>query len=334
MAAQKASKPRSKIWKWTKRILIGIVIFAALLVFVGFPTLMAYFITHSSTRPFELKITDTPATFDTQFEDVSFPSFNSVIDFKSFTDNGRVISVNEETPMISGWYLPNDTAKAIVIYSHGLFRSRQEMLARACDLWKRGYAGLIIDFRRHGKSTGKLTSMGYLERLDVIAAVNYVKHELKLDLPVVVCSVSMGAAATLLAAAESPDIDIIIAESSFLSFKNTIVHHTKLLLGLPRFPIADTIMLLAKLWVGFSDDDFDLRLAVREINDRPILFLADEKDRRMPLEVEEQLFQTCTSTKKEFKIIPEATHGAAYRTNPELYVETVDDFLKKHLSPR
>lgn len=268
-----SEKPKkSKFWKWTKRVLLTLAILAALIVFVGFPTLMAYFITHSRTRPFELRIADTPATFDARFEEIQFTSFNSPEEIASTGNNGVDRSSSSNAPVISGWYLPQDSAKAIIIYVHGLFRSRQEMLERACDLWKHGYAGLIIDFRRHGKSTGELTSMGFLERLDVIAAVQFIKKELHLDLPVVVCSVSMGAAAALLAAAEAPEIDLVIAESSFLSFDNTIAHHAKLILKLPAFPFAHTVSFLTKVWVGFSSEDFDLRIAAQKMGDRPVLF--------------------------------------------------------------
>lgn len=320
-------KASSTLWKWSRRILVGLAAVLFLLVFVIFPTLMAYFITHSRTRPFELRMTDTPAKYGVPYQDVMFYSYR---DLEAYTRASNGVVDTAGAPRISGWYLPNDSAKAVLVYVHGLFRSRQEMLQRACDLWRHGYAGLIIDLRRHGTSTGEMTSMGYLERLDVLAAVRYVKENLGLQLPVIACSVSMGAAAALLAAADSELLDGVIAESSFLSFDNTIAHHVRLLLDLPKFPFADLISLITKIWVGFRGKDFDLRRAAGRLGERPALFIADENDTRMPLEVERQLFAAAKGKNKEFVVMPDATHGAAYRTHPERYIESITDFLSRH----
>ena len=329
--AKPSTKKQSAVWKWTKRVLITLAILAFLVAFVGVPGLITYFITHAGTRPFELRLTDTPQTFEVPFEDVQFASYATEEQFATAAGNGIALDDMETAPKISGWYLPHDSAKAVIIYAHGLFRSRQEMLKRACEMWQRGYAGLLIDFRRHGKSSGEMTSMGYLEKFDILSALRYLKKERHVDTPIAVCSVSMGAAATLLAAQMTDEIDAVIAESSFLSFDNTITHHAKLLLSLPRFPFASTIILMTKAWVVFSGDEFDVKLAMHNITHTPVLIMACEKDTRMPLENVRSLYDACPSPNKEFVVIPDAPHGAAFRTHPELYVKTVTDFLERNL---
>jgi fermentation-respiration switch protein FrsA (DUF1100 family) len=331
MATKKASKPQSKFWKWTKRILLTLISFALLFIFVVVPVLLAYFVTHAGTGPLDTRDKDTPATLNVPYEDIRFKSFNSLDEL----DRAASVRIENDSanhsPIISGWYLPHDSAKAIIIYVHGLFRSKKQMIKRASEFWKQGYAGLAIDLRRHGESTGKLTGVGFLERLDVLAATRFIREELKLELPVVASGVSLGAVEVLLAAAESQEIDAVIAESSFLSFENTVVHHVNLYFNFPRFPFADVLMLFTKFWGGFSNDDLDMRIAVRKIGNRPILFLADERDHRMTVEVMEELYEAAISSQKHLAIIPDATHGKAYPTNPELYVETIVAFLQKHL---
>jgi fermentation-respiration switch protein FrsA (DUF1100 family) len=268
-----------------------------LLIFVVVPYGFSHLLTHASSRPSDRAISASALRADVAFNDVAFKS--------------------KDGSPLSGWYLPRENAPATIIYCHGLFRSRLEMKERAENLWQEGYAGLLMDFRRHGKSGGELTSMGYLERLDIIGAVRFLRDSLQISSPVVVYGVSMGAAAALLAAADEPEIAGLIVDSSFLTFEGTIAHHAKTWLHLPKFPIVDELILFTQWRAGFNSEDFDLRRAVRKIGDRPILFIAGGADTRMPPEIARTLYATSPSTHKNILIIPNATHGAAFPTDPE-----------------
>jgi pimeloyl-ACP methyl ester carboxylesterase len=279
-----------------------------LFLFALLPYGFSHLLTHANSRPEDSVISANAVSAEVPFKEVAFKS-------------------KDGTPL-SGWYLPQENAPAAIIYCHGLFRSRLELLDRAEKFWQEGYAGLLLDFRRHGKSGGKLTSMGYLERLDIIGAVNYLSDSLQFKNPIVVYGVSMGAAAALLAAAEEPKISGLIIDSSFLSFDDTIVHHAKTWLGLPKFPIVDELILFTKWRIGFNSEDFDLRRAAQKIGDRPILFIAGGADKRMPPEIAKALYQASPSAHKNIVIIPEASHGAAFRTDPETYSKAILNCLQ------
>jgi pimeloyl-ACP methyl ester carboxylesterase len=307
-AGSKAWRPQGRLFsRWTRRILTTLFILVLVFIFFIVPYGLSYLITHAGTRPMDRQLTATPATYRADYRDVRF-------------------TAKDGTP-ISGWYLPKENVSAIIIYVHGLFRSRQEMLERAAKLWQHGYAGVLIDLRRHGNSGGKLSSLGYLERLDVEAAATFIRDSLKVDAPIVGFGVSMGAAATVLAAADAPDIDALIIDSCFLSFEKTVVHHLKLFFGLPRFPLADELIFFTRSKVGFKNEDFDMQLALQKIGDRPMLFIAGEEDVRMPVEEARALAASAQTSCKSLVVIPGATHGAGYRTNPEMYEQAVLDFL-------
>jgi fermentation-respiration switch protein FrsA (DUF1100 family) len=301
------STGRRKIWQWVRRILISLG--ALLLIFLLFvvPYGLSYLLTHARTRPMDLQITSTPGTYEAPYQEANF-------------------TATDGTPL-SGWYLPKENSLAIIIYAHGLFRSRQEMVERAASLWHQGYAGLLIDLRRHGKSGGELSSLGYLERLDVEGAVKFIRDSLQVKTPIVGFGVSMGAAATLLAAADTPEIDALIIDSSFLSFETTVVHHLNLFFGLPRFPLADELIFFTRQMVGFKNEDFDMLRALDRIGDRPMLFIAGEADARMPLQDARRLVAAAETSQKSLVVIPGAKHGASYRTNPAMYEKAVVDFL-------
>lgn len=295
------------------RKLAAVVVALVLLVTVGFPWLLSFAITKAGTRPDERRRTDTPADHGATFETVSFAS----------TDGNT----------LSGWYLPARAGgdaqqrRVTFVLTHGLFRSRYEMLERGIALWREGYGVLLYDLRRHGASAAEFSTIGYDERHDVAAAFAFVRAREPQN-RVVLMGVSMGAAATLLAASEISDGQLlgVVAESSFLSFADTVRHHVRLI-GLPTFPFATLLIKFTSWRLNFAADDYDLLRAVGKIS-RPVLFIGGTKDVRMPTAtVLEPLYAAAQSAGKRKFIVEGATHGHAYDESPESYVKAVNEFV-------
>ena len=229
---------------------------------------------------------------------------------------------------LKGWYIPAPgPARGTIIYCHGLNRTRIEMLPRAQFGVRLGYNALLFDLRHHGQGEGNLTTLGYQERFDILGAVHFALAEQKAERPVIVWGVSMGAAAALLAAAESPEISAVISDSSFLSLSDTVKHHLKLFLHLPAFPIAYEVMYWTAWRGGYRPADFDLEKAVERIGDRPILFVGVMGDRRMPPAVAEELFARDASPGKKLAILPGNRHGEGFNQAREQYEKAVTEFL-------
>ena len=190
-----------------------------------------------------------------------------------------------------------------------------------------GYDGVLFDLRRHGESGGLVTTIGYKERWDIEAAMRYALEEKHAERPVILWGVSMGAAAALLAAADSPDGAAVISDSSFDSFLATAQHHLKLFLHLPAFPIVDEIAYLTAWRAGFSVADFDLVKAVDRIGDRPIFFVAVEGDHRMPPAIAQTLYGHARSPLKKIIVLPGNRHGEGFNQATEAYEKGVTDFL-------
>jgi homoserine acetyltransferase len=130
-----------------------------------------------------------------------------------------------------------------------------------------------------------------------------------------------------MAAAESPQIDAVISDSTLLSLQDVVVHHAKLFLHLPSFPIPDEIVYWTA-WRGhFRASDFDLTKAVGHINPRPILFIAVQGDRRMPPSIARPLLSLCTSPKTSLVILPGTRHGEGFNLATPQYEEAVSRFL-------
>jgi len=237
--------------------------------------------------------------------------------------------------LLKGWYIPaSSEARGTIVYCHGLNRTRIEMLPMAAFGHQLGYDGLLFDFRHQGTSGGDMTTLGYRERFDVIRAVHFALEQQQAARPVVVWGVSMGAAAALMAAAESPDIVAVISDSSFLSLKHTVEHHWKLFFHLPSFPIADEVLYLIAWRGDFHASDFDLVKAVTRIDNRPILFVALQGDRRMPPSIARTLYDHAASPQKALIVLPGQRHGEGFNQARELYEAAVRQFLSALATPR
>src|SRR5215471_9319595 len=148
---------RSRWRRILKRLLIALVILALVLVFGVIPWGLAALVTSAGTRPMDRDLTQTPADYGAPFKDIEFLTSDGV--------------------KLSGWLVPSGEKHATIVFSHGLFRSRRELLERAMGLRKLGYGALLYDSRNHGTSGYARVSLGYNERLDVEAAVRFLRQE-------------------------------------------------------------------------------------------------------------------------------------------------------------
>jgi pimeloyl-ACP methyl ester carboxylesterase len=258
---------------------------------------------------------DTPADFQVPYEDVVFEARDAI--------------------QLSGWFVPPKSKRVILIGTHGLFRNRVELLSRTMNLARDGYGALLYDSRSHGTSGKALVSFGYYEKNDVLGALQYLRRRYQ-DTPEPPCfvlmGVSMGAVASLEAAAETKGFGAIILDSPFLSLPETVAHHTWLYFKLPRYTFPPIFLFWFERLAGFNPDRLDCRKALQKIEPVPILIIASEGDQRMGPGVARELYGLSTSSGKKLKIFgKEVGHGAAARLHPDEYHALLKDFLEQAL---
>lgn len=315
-----AAGRRSKLWRVAKWLL-GFLVVAVVVFFYG---VVPWFLAGiASTRRFHYRDPldgKTPADFGMKYHDIEFKSTDG-IDLK-------------------GWYAPAaGQARGTIVYVHGFNRSRVEMLPDSEFGHKLGYNAVLFDLRHQGASAGEVSTIGYQERLDVDAAVEYALHRENAARPVIVWGVSMGAAASLMAAADNPDIAAVISDSTFLSYSHMIRHHYYLFRNiarrrgawwfppLPAFPIVNEVIFLASRRGHFDPADFDLEKAVTKIGTRPILFVGVQGDQRMPPEIARRLYGDAESEFKDIVIVPGTRHGEGFKSGNKQYEAAVTEFL-------
>ena len=293
------------MWRvWLKRTAIALV--SGLLIFVvGF---VPYWLAGlATTRRFQFPDKEnanlTPASFELPYEDVVF----------------RAADGTE----LKAWWVPGPSSRRTVVMVHGLNRSRIEMVKRVPFVHSAGWNALLLDLRHHGASGGEATTFGVKEKDDVEAAARFALA--RAPGPLVLWGVSLGGAAVVLAAAEDPQVKGVICDSSFRSLDDTVRHHLRLFRGfrwwlrlVPSWPVTD----LAIYWMGrrggFDPAASNVEAAAARLRGRPVLFVANSDDRRMPKEIAFD-FQAAAGPEAEVLIVPGKSHGGAWRDGTAAY---------------
>jgi fermentation-respiration switch protein FrsA (DUF1100 family) len=244
-------------------------------------------------------------------------------------------SSHQDNVRISGWFFSaaGDGPAPAIVLCHGIGTGRRECLPMALRFSAAGYNVLCFDFRAHGMSDGQFSSVGLHETNDVIGAVQYLKQRPEVD-PTRIGAVgfSMGAVATIQAAAQCADIAAVVADSAYASFIEAVRYSFRVVARLPHFPIAPIAMHWAK-WIVHVDPSV-LRPVdvIGRIAPRPILVTHGTLDEIVPLRHAYTLFKAAEEP-KELWIVPGAHHVEARDQDPDGYFERIERFLRQALTP-
>jgi len=277
--------------------------------FAVLPLTFSHLVANASTRPQDRILTETPASFDCEYSEVEFPSRDGLL--------------------LKGWLIKGDPAKSPIVFSHGLFRSRREVLERACSLSRQGHSVLVFDLRCHGQSQKKTISLGHNERFDVLGAKDFLTRSHG-DAQIVFAGVSMGAVASIMAVHESAEsVKAIIADSPFDNLVATVGRHTRIFLGLPAQPFSSMFIWNLTRKANFQADHLDTVSAFSSLKNVPVLLIYGEDDPRMTGEVARKLFEAIPYPRKQLIFFENAGHGASFDSAPRRYVDSIVSFLRK-----
>jgi pimeloyl-ACP methyl ester carboxylesterase len=156
--------------------------------------------------------------------------------------------------------------------------NRCELLPFLVTLGDLKASWLFFDFRCHGKSQGRLCTMGMREALDVAAAARFVR-ERKPEAKIVLFGSSMGGAAAAIALGDDPELaDGLILDGAYSAMDEAGRGWWNFLGGkwLALF-LAPTVW-LGRLMVGFNPAKVVIGDYLARASHRPVLFLAGDDD--------------------------------------------------------
>ncbi len=217
------------------------------------------------------------------------------------------------------------------IFVHGYGSNLVDNIRNDRKFFESGYNVLAPDLRGHGKSEGRYIGMGWDDRLDVCAWINWIVSE-NPNAKIIIMGVSMGAATVMNTSGESvpSNVKAFIEDCGFNSAGDIATYQVKKLLHMGKFPIVYAVRDSVKLHAGY---DIFKSSAVKQLqkNKTPILFIHGTADNFVPYFMLDKVYNA-TSAPKEKLIVEGAGHCESSIVNAEVYWQTVLNFAEKHIN--
>ncbi len=286
------------------------------LVFIIFfiSALLVYINTHPPRYPLHIP----PSKYDLKYEDVTFRSTDGLI-LRGWFIHGEQVSGSEIKR------LPT------IIICHGLGANKSDFTDLANRLIEAHYNVLLFDFRRHGESDGKRTSIGYLEQKDLKGAIEYLKGRGDVDPDRLgAYGFSLGAAVIILTAVEQRDIKVIVADSPFTSLEEQAAIVIKSIYFLPTIPFLQISIWIYELYFWVDIGTISPIDVIHKLQPTPIMLIGGEEDEQMISSDIQRLFNAA-SEPKEIWIISGAIHGGTLIKAGDEYTTVVIGYFDRYL---
>ncbi|MBM3460852.1 MAG: alpha/beta hydrolase [Armatimonadetes bacterium] len=263
---------------------------------------------HVDPPPSTAAHAETPADLGWAYQDISFSSHG--------------------TPL-QGWYVPCAThTDKTVIFLQGHGDDKRKFLARHGAILHEKYNLVAFDLRNQGQSGGTTTTMGFYERDDMLAAIEYAKTSLGAT-KIGIMGLSMGGATVLEAAAASPDVKAVISDSPYASVADQVAD----VAGVRGYPLSKYVGWAASAKIGW---DVGHPLAPRDpINavptmTQPLLLIHGDADDYVLPQHSERLSAARPANTTRW-VVPGARHVQNDLVAGAEYKQRVQDFFDKNL---
>ena len=296
--------------RWLKTGLVAAAV--STVVGLGVSRYMIYKLTEAERT----RITQTPADFGMRYDDVVFPS-------------------EQDRLALRGWYIRSGKSDRCIVMTHGGKSHRADptigMLDIAAQLVERGYNVLMFDLRGHGESDDGRMTGGLMERSDLLGAIAFVEAQGIDRQNIGLLGYSLGAATSLLVAAEDECIRAVVADSSWADLTDMIGSQIERHTRMPK-SLGVLVPIMARAAYSIDVGRVKPVDAVSRIAPRPILFIHGGADEVVPVESSMKLYHANENPGNELWVVPQAGHVRSYLTQPEEYITRIADFFNEALN--
>jgi len=259
-------------------------------------------------------------------------------DFSRFeTDDysDEVFPSRDPEIQVHAWLLPGETDGPAIVVSHGLRASRHDpaALVPAAMLHAHGYTVVVIDLRDHGDSTfedGRYAG-GSEEQAEVLGAYDWLVSRGVSNDRIGLFGTSMGAGATLIAAAIRPGIRAVWEDSSYADTQTRIREELSQR-GYPEL-LAPAAPIVAKLVAGDDLSAWTPLNAVEAMSGSGLFIAHGADDNVTYVHHARDLYDAAQSggLDAEMWIAPEMGHTEAYKRLSDEYETRLVHFFDDHL---
>jgi uncharacterized protein len=274
---------------------------------------LAIHFAESFTRSKRHRVQGTPADLGVPYEEIQFLTADRLV--------------------LRGWFLDAPDPRATVVLVHDEEGTRadqqQGLLQLQGDYVGRGFNVFAFDLRGHGESTGRRDGLGQAERLDVQAAVAYVRRRTG-SLPILLHGFGLGASLAITVAARGIDAVAVIADSPFTSMHAHLRHQWP---HVPRHLFKLSCAFAARF---FHADPLALSpIAVVDRVEVPVFFIHAEGDTLVPVSHTLNLAAASLDPRDRVWTIPDVVeHCGYYLQAPDIYLGRCVGFIDQVVPAR
>lgn len=229
---------------------------------------------------------------------------------------------------LAGWYRIGPNPRATIIVCHGWPGDMSQVLDIASALFEAGFDVLTFDFRNWGRSAPGPVTLGYREAQDVIGAVRFLQEQrVPAARQLGVVGVSMGAAAAILAASQTAEIQAVVADSCYARLDEEVRRHVARRLWGPLAPaVYETTRQVIERLLGFPLACVSPEDAIAYLAPRPVLIIHGTRDRMVNVSDAHALYRSAGAPKALW-LVEGARHARARRARPAEYSQRLVDFF-------
>ncbi|NTV90092.1 MAG: alpha/beta hydrolase [Clostridiales bacterium] len=304
VASRKTHKARNAV------ITVLILLFLVVVSIVLISAYNAYVLIHPAIQPIEA------------FSSNIVPEYRDV-NFKS----------SDKTVILNGWFFKSKNSDKTVVIAHSYGKNRLEAGTDTIELYKKlldmGYNVLAFDLRYSGKSGGKNSTLGCLEKEDVLSAMNYVRQQGAKH--IVLVGFSTGASACLMAAEESGKVETVIADTPYAKLSQYVNGYVDSTL-LPKFPFSMTIMSSLDAMTDINNDNCSPVNNLQKLSGCNVMFIHSSADTFIPLEDNRQFYSEYSNLATgihDFWETDAKGNASSFEADPSTYINKVAEFLGK-----
>lgn len=232
----------------------------------------------------------------------------------------NVILTTKDGLNLAAWYTSPKNG-AVILIAHGYNDNRPEGIYAM--FVENGYGALAWDFRAHGGSDGDMSTLGYYERMDVEAALDFVLAQEGVE-HVGAWGGSMGAATLILSVAEHPEIEALVADSAYPSLEDV------LRLNMPVGLFQPFVFFWGEYYSGAEIDDVSPELAISKISPRPVFVIDGWHGGAIAMNSPYRLYDAANEP-KEIWVGEDVPHLGMFGNNPRKYENKIIDFFDEWL---
>ena len=230
---------------------------------------------------------------------------------------------------LSGWYIPAEASDKAVIFIHGHGADRHEGMRWFKAVHQAGFNILAFDLRNQGKSAKSFSTMGYFEKRDVIAALDYLQQQKQIE-SIGIFGTSMGAATSIMAMVDDSRIAAGVFEAGWANLDDLYSEIIEQHMGLPSYPLLPLTNWMLEQRTGMEMAKLNPEDMLADIAPRPVFIIHCSGDNLIGFSHGERNYAAAKKP-KEFWKSPCQMHARAWQSDPEYIEQRVTNYFTKYL---